>query len=178
MENPFIFGTATYDECFTDREKEVERLSLNFRNGINTIIISPRRWGKTSLVMKTATVVKHKALAVVNVDIFSCRSEIDFYHLLAVEIIKQTSTKWEEWASNTKQFLSALMPRITFGADSLNDFTISFDFSNKRTTEEEVLSLPEKIAIAKKIKIVVCIDEFQQIAEFNDSVTFQKKQNH
>lgn len=45
---PFIFGVATSGDNFTDREKESERLLLNFRHGVNTILISPRRWGKTS----------------------------------------------------------------------------------------------------------------------------------
>ena len=177
MENPFIFGTATYDEWFTDREKELERLTLNFTNGINTIIISPRRWGKTSLVMKASTNVNRKDLKVVMLDVFLCRSEEDFYELFAVEIIKQTSNKREEWVKNTKRFLAALMPRISFGTDPLNDFSISFDLSNKRVTEEEVLSLPQKIASAKKIRIVVCIDEFQQIAEFTHSLAFQKRKS-
>lgn len=47
MENkPFIFGVATSGDNFTDREKETERLLLNFRHGVNTVLISPRRWGK------------------------------------------------------------------------------------------------------------------------------------
>ena len=51
MENkPFIFGVATSGDNFTDREKETERLLLNFQHGVNTVLISPRRWGKTSLV--------------------------------------------------------------------------------------------------------------------------------
>jgi len=175
MDNPFVFGTATYDEWFTDREKDLERLSLNLKNGINTIIISPRQWGKTSLVLKVSDTIKDKVLKVVNIDIFSCRSEDDFYRVFAVEIIKQTSNKWEEWVKNTKQFLASLSPRINFGTDPMNDFSISLDFSNKRTNEEDILNLPQKIASAKKIKIVVCIDEFQQIAEFNNSTTFQKK---
>ena len=51
MENkPFIFGVATSGDNFTDRKKETERLLLNFRHGVNTVLISPRRWGKTSLV--------------------------------------------------------------------------------------------------------------------------------
>lgn len=49
MENkPFIFGVATSGNHFTDREKETERLVLNFQHGVNTVLISPRRWGKTS----------------------------------------------------------------------------------------------------------------------------------
>ena len=55
MENkPFIFGVATSGDNFTDREKETERLLLNFRHGVNTVLISPRRWGKTSLVQKVS----------------------------------------------------------------------------------------------------------------------------
>ena len=49
---PFIFGVATSGDNFTDREKETSRLVLNFRHGVNTVLISPRRWGKTSLVQK------------------------------------------------------------------------------------------------------------------------------
>ena len=47
MENkPFIFGVATSGDNFTDREKETGRLLSNFRHGVNTVLISPRRWGK------------------------------------------------------------------------------------------------------------------------------------
>ena len=47
---PVIFGVAISGENFTDREKETERLLSNFRYGVNTVLISPRRLGKTSLV--------------------------------------------------------------------------------------------------------------------------------
>ena len=43
---PFIFGVATSGDNFTDREKETSRLVLNFRHGVNTVLISPRRWGE------------------------------------------------------------------------------------------------------------------------------------
>lgn len=53
MENkPFTFGVATSDDNFTDCKNETERLLLNFRHGVNTVLILPRRWGKTSLVRK------------------------------------------------------------------------------------------------------------------------------
>jgi len=174
MENPFVFGTATSDEWFTDRENDIQRLLANFKNGINTMIISPRRWGKTSLVLKATRLVNSKDLKVVNMDIFSCRSEEDFYRLFAIEVIKQTTSKWEEWVQNTKHFLASLRPKISFGTDPMNDFSLFLDFSNKQLNEE-VLNLPQKIATEKKIHIVVCIDEFQQITEFNHSVSFQKK---
>ena len=52
METPFIFGLPATDQHFIGREKETERLSLNLQNGVNTLLISTRRIGKTSLVKK------------------------------------------------------------------------------------------------------------------------------
>ena len=46
----FVFGVAVDDYNFTDREQESRQLIMNFEAGINTILVSPRRWGKTSLV--------------------------------------------------------------------------------------------------------------------------------
>ena len=52
IENPFEFGRAVEDKCFTDCIDDAKRLEANLTHGINTIIISPGRWGKTSLVKK------------------------------------------------------------------------------------------------------------------------------
>ena len=57
----------------------------------------------------------------------------------------------------------------------MSDFSLSLDISAKGNDIDEILQLPEKIAQKKGISIVVCIDEFQQIAEFKDSKTFQKR---
>ena len=54
METPFVFGKIATDQNFTDRRVETERLLQNFRSLTNTIIISPRRWGKSSLVTHAA----------------------------------------------------------------------------------------------------------------------------
>ncbi|GHU95685.1 ATPase [Bacteroidia bacterium] len=174
IKEPFIFGGATSGCWFTNREQDAARLVENFTHGINTIIISPRRWGKTSLVLKVKQQAKSKKIHIVHFDIFSCRTEEDFYRIFATEIIKQTSNKWEEWSENARHFLSALKPTVSIGVDPNTDFNISFSLQNKQLNEA-VLSLPQRIAAKKGIRIVVCIDEFQQISEFADSKTFQKK---
>ena len=176
MENrPFTFGVATSGDNFTDRVKETERLLLNFRHGVNTVLISPRRWGKTSLVQKVCRLAQSEQLKVVYLDIFSCRSDKDFYDAFASAILKQTSSKLDEWVENAKQFLSRITPKITIGTDSVMDFSISLEMNPKSNDIDEILQLPEKIAQKKGCNIVVCIDEFQQIAEFKDSKTFQKR---
>ena len=175
MEKPFVFGVATAGANFTDREKETERLLLNFTHGVNTVLISPRRWGKTSLVKKVAQLAQTNQRKIVYLDIFSCRTEYEFYRLFATAVLKQTSSKWDEWIENTKQFLSHISPKISLGTDPMNDFSISFEYDTQNRTEDEILQLPEKIALEKGIQIVICIDEFQQISDFEDSKTFQKK---
>lgn len=172
---PFTFGVATSGDNFTDREKETERLLLNFRNGVNTVLISPRRWGKTSLVQKACSLAQSNRLKVVYLDIFSCRSDRDFYDAFASAILRQTSSKLDEWVENARLFLSRISPKISIGTEPMSDFSVSLELNPKNNDIDEILQLPEKIAQKKGCNIVVCIDEFQQIAEFKDSRTFQKR---
>ncbi len=176
MDNkPFIFGVATSGDHFTDRKKETERLVLNFQHGVNTVLISPRRWGKTSLVQKVGRLAQSDKLKVVYIDIFSCRSERDFYDAFAAAVLKQTSSKLDEWLENIKLFLSRISPKISLGHDPMTDFSISLEMNPKSSDIDEILQLPERIAQKKGCNIVICIDEFQQISEFKDSKTFQKR---
>lgn len=171
----FIFGVATSGENFTDRKNETNRLLLNFQQGINTILISPRRIGKTSLVRKVCELAKSDDLKIVYLDIFSCRSDREFYDAFATAVLRQTSSKLEEWIDNAKRFLSRITPKFSIGTDPMTDFSVSLELNTKSEDVTDILQLPEKIASEKGVKIVICIDEFQQIAEFSDSKTFQKR---
>ena len=174
-EKPFVFGKAVSGDNFTDREKDLKRISANFKYGINTILISPRRWGKTSLIKKVIRAMDSKDLKIVYLDIFSCRTPSEFYTRFAESIIKQTSTKAEEWIENVKSFLLRFNPKFSMKSDPLSEMTLSLELLPQNEDYEQILNLPEQIAKKKKIRIVVCIDEFQQIGEFKDSLTFQKQ---
>jgi hypothetical protein len=172
---PFKFGVATSGEYFTDRAEETQRLVMNFTHGINTILISPRRWGKTSLVKKACSLLEGNDLMVVFLDIFACRSESDFCNAFSTAILKQTASHWQEWISNAQQFLARISPKITLGSDPTTEMSIALDLKGKDPALQDVLQLPENIAQKNHCRIVVCIDEFQQIGEFPDPLTFQKK---
>ena len=174
-EAPFVFGVRVEGETFTDRRDETERLKMNFKYGVNTILISPRRMGKTSLVDKVCSLTDGSEVRIARIDAFSCRSEYDFINSFATAVVRAASNRWEEWIENAKVFLSRLVPKISFGQDPLNDFSVTLEYYASNTTTEDVLALPEKIAEEKGYRIVVCIDEFQQIGNFQDSLTFQKK---
>ena len=173
-ENPFVFGKAVEGSYFTNRTKDAEHLEANLTHGINTILISPRRWGKTSLVKKVMANVIRPDIKIIYIDVFSCKSEYDFYKVFASTIIQQTSSKIEEWMATAKEFLSRVITKVVFSPDSIQEYSLSFEFPAKDDAED-ILQLPERIAQKKGIHIVLCLDEFQQVAEFQDSMTFQKK---
>lgn len=175
MENPFIIGKAAEGDYFINRVEDRRRLNANLTHGINTVIISPRRWGKTSLVKNVLSSIDDERFLTVFVDVFRCKSEYEFYRNFSTCVIKQTSSKIDEWVETVKTFLSGITPKFSFGSDPLNDFSLSFEWNERDDAEDEILSLPQKIAEKKGKKIIVCLDEFQQIAEFPSSVDFQKK---
>ena len=177
METPFIFGKIATEKNFTDRETETANLVQSFTSLINTIIISPRRWGKSSLVNKAAksAMEQDRKLCICHVDLFNVRNEVHFYSLLAQKVIAATSTKWEEAVESAKSFFSHLMPKISIGSDPTNEVSIDFDWESIKQNPDEVLDLAEKIAKKKGVKIVICVDEFQNISGFTDPDYFQKK---
>lgn len=175
IESPFVFGRKVTGESFTDRETETQRLLNNFNNRINTILISPRRWGKSSLVKKAGNMAENEGLTVLFIDAFSLRDPSEFYATLATGVLKATSGKIELWIDMVKRFLSRLTPKFSFGADPLNSFELSFELDEIEKGYREILDLPEKIADEKNIRIVICIDEFQNTALFQDSLLFHKR---
>jgi AAA+ ATPase superfamily predicted ATPase len=183
IESPFIFGRKAVGSSFTDREEETARLILNFRNRVNTVLISPRRWGKSSLVKKAGDLTNSENLKVVYIDAFSLRDATEFYTVLATEVIKGTSSTIETWVEQGKRFFSRLSPRFSFGPDPLNSFELTFEMESVERNYQEILDLPENIALDKGIRLVICIDEFQNTATFGEAALFHKRlrsawQNH
>lgn len=172
----FIFGTAVSDYNFIGREKETQRLMSNFTEGINTILISPRRIGKTSLVKHVKKLLDSREdVIVVYLDMFACKTEYEFYNALSAAVLKQTASHAEKWMEYAKEFLVRLTPKLTFSPEANTDFSLSLGITPKTHTPEEVLNLAEDIAQKRGKRIVVCIDEFQQLGELPESLTVQKR---
>lgn len=177
METPFVFGRIAKDKNFTDRQVETAQLVTQFKSLINTIIISPRRWGKSSLVEHASEIAMREdsRLRICHIDLFNVRTEEEFYLTLARNIVKSASSRWEEAVADVRKFFSRLVPKISIGAEPGNEISLDFDWDDIRESPDEILDLAEKMAVEKNLKIVVCIDEFQNIAEFTDPDAFQKK---
>ncbi len=174
---PFTYGRIASADDFTNRTAELEQLKRNFTAGINTILISPRRWGKSSLVKKASMEVtsQYPDIKVCRLDIFNVRSEEEFYLTLANAVINATSSGWEEVLKSAKEFLSRLVPRIELSPDMQSSVSFGVNLEELKKEPDEILNLAENIAIKKNLRIIVCVDEFQSISRFPHSEDFQKK---
>ena len=185
MNIPFAYGKIVEDADFTDRTEETAHLANNFKSLTNTSIISPRRWGKSSLVAKAikASKTDGKDILFVRMNVFKCDNPQEFYSLFAKKILEDISSSSEALLANAKEFIARLFPKLTIG-DPLSQYELSLGVDLRNDPiGEDILDLPQQIATKKKKKIVVCIDEFQQIGEFRDTMKFQKTlrthwQNH
>ena len=175
MGKAFVYGMSVGGDNFTDRIEETKRIKLDFENGINVILISPRRMGKTALSKKVISEMDSPEIKVVYMDIYDCRSEYDFYNRFAETMMKSTGNQLEQVMENIKRFLVRVSPKLSFSPEPNSEFSVSLGITPKDYSPEEILDLPERIAKEQGIRIVVCIDEFQQIGEFADSLTVQKR---
>ena len=175
LQSPFLFGKTVASKEFVNRGEDINHLWLNMISGINTALISPRRWGKSSLVKQVAQLKSSdKQVKWCFIDMFAVRNEEEFYEKLSREVIKTTSSKWEEWVKSAKEFFKHLVPKISFGPDPISDFSLTFELEELKKHKSEILNLPETVAKKQNIRLIVCIDEFQNIHNFKEAEAFEK----
>jgi uncharacterized protein len=174
--SPFDFGNTVSTSLFTDREDELRRLKMNMASGINTIVISPRRWGKSSLVEQAAIELQkeRKTARVVVLDMFTCNTFEEFLETLSREVVRAGSNKWEEQVQNAKTFLKAITPRISIGTEMEGELALGFDWKEAKKHVGHILDLPERLAKAKKLRLVICLDEFQNLDVWGEDLKLQK----
>ena len=176
MKNPFVFGHLSSTENFVNRTKDIDKLHQNIDNQIHTILLSPRRWGKSSLVRVLEDKIgKSKKTVFCHLDMFNSSSEMDFYQSFSKEILKKTHNKSNDFFESINIFFKNLAPEVSFKAGNLAELSLKFDKEKTENSFVEILNLPEEIAKKKKIKIVVCIDEFQNLDKFKDPLLFQQR---
>lgn len=177
MARPFNYGKLAEDNYFTNRTKEVKWLKTQMSAGINCMLISPRRWGKSSLILHVSEQIKseNKKIVFCFVDLYNIRTEREFLELYAASVIKATNNTFEDAVRSVKSIFKQLVPSISLSPDPAADFEMSFNWKDLKKNMAEVLNLPEKIALQKGIQVIVCVDEFQNISFMDDGIAFQKK---
>ncbi len=155
MDNPFKFGSIVENEFFTDRIKEVEYICNYLNSSNHLVLISPRRFGKSSLVLKAVKKTKRKY---VRLNLQKVTSVSDFAAKLLTEVYDT-----HPWAKIKHQVMKfRIIPTIT-NNQITGAIEIGFQpTQDQRVLLEDVFALMEN-AHTEKDRLVVILDEFQEI---------------
>ncbi len=163
--NPFKFGSVVEDEFFTDRVQELERVKQALDSENHLILISPRRFGKSSLVYKALSQLNRPSI------------EIDLMKVLSVEDLAAQLLKGVfriRPVEKLKQFLSHFRILPTVSVNPVTDaIDVTFNPSvNAQVALEDVLDLVEKISSPEQ-RLIVVLDEFQEIVNIQKGLDRQ-----
>ena len=175
MDAPFVFLHEVGNDNFVGRSEELLWLTSNLCNKQHSMLIAPSGYGKKSLVRNAITQAqKQTDFSVCICNLFNIRDELAFCSHLVTELFKATCTTTDEWIILAEQLLPLSQPKIEIDKRH-NRVQIIFDKQRILEHIGEVIQLAERIALQQNKAIVIWINEFQQIADFENSETLQKR---
>src|SRR5574341_848527 len=168
MQNPFRFGGVVTGEDFADRRAELTELGRELRDGQHLFLLSPRRYGKTSLILRLLERLRRQGMLVAYVDVFRTTTSAQLMELMAQTVLRAAESQPERLLRLATDLLGRLRPQV--GADSRGKPTLSLDIgaSPRRALalQEEGLALPEQLAAKRKRRLALVFDEFQEVQRF------------
>ncbi|MCK4495394.1 MAG: ATP-binding protein, partial [Candidatus Aminicenantes bacterium] len=165
MKNPFVYGEVVTGKDFADREDEIKELTRDLKDCEKIFLISPRRYGKTSLIINTLSKLRDAGIYSIYLDLYKATSLHKLLELYAREIAQEVETKLERAIRFMEETLPGLRPKITLNANGSPSIGIDYISSKLDVLRflDEVFNLPQKLALKKKRNFVVVFDEFQEI---------------
>jgi hypothetical protein len=172
MTNPFVYGEVVPPASFVNREVELARLTDDLLAGQKIFLISPRRYGKSSLVAQALRAASRRGALVVDVTVSSYSSYVAFLegYARALLAIETRGDRIRTWLAD---MLGGVRPEVRLEPDASGRTQLALSFPSARTEKDvsrlaqEVFALPGRIAEARKRKLAVALDEFQAIGSFN-----------
>ncbi len=165
--NPFTFGDLALDEAFTDRDDELDELVSDMLNGQNVLVYAPRRYGKSSLVLRAAQEAMRNKALVGYCDLMKTPTKERFAAALAKTIYADIASLVGQTFERAAELFRGLRVRPTIEVDS--DGTLRFSFQAGRRkgdideTIERLLELLGELAAERKRRVVIVFDEFQEV---------------
>jgi len=172
MLNPFIYGEVVPAAAFVDRVVELDRLVGDLTAAQKIFLISPRRYGKSSLIRRALATMARRGALTVDVTVSSFSSYVAFLEgyaraLVAAETQGSRARTW------LREVVRSARADVRYAPNSspLGGLTVSFPTARSdreiSRLAEEVFALPARLAEAQGRKVVVALDEFQAIGGFN-----------
>jgi len=170
--NPFVYGEVVTAAAFADRDEERARLARDLREGQKVFLISPRRYGKSSLIRGVMKTLAAEGVLTVEVTVAASSSYVAFLEAYARALLSaDTPVKsLRQWAS---ELLKGVRPELRFDAQSAGQSRFAVSFPSVRSTRDiatlasEVFALPGRITEARRQQLAIALDEFQAIAAFD-----------
>jgi len=172
MPNPFVYGEIVPDEAFADREIELDRLVSDLADGQKVFLISPRRYGKSSLVRRALTALSRRGALTVDVTVSAYSSYVAFLEGYA-RALTASESRWQRARDWLGTVVTSTRPEIRLEQEPTGPgrFAVAFPLvrSERDVTRlaNELFALPGRIAEERKRTVVVALDEFQAIEGFN-----------
>ena len=162
-DNPFVYGEVVPAAAFVDRVAELRRLSGDLSAAQKVFLISPRRYGKSSLIRRALATAARGGALTVEVTVSSFSSYVAFLEGYA-RALAAAETKWDAASSWLRDAISST--RVDVRSDRVAFVNARSDRDISRLAEE-VFALPGRLAEARRRNVVVALDEFQAIAAFD-----------
>ena len=169
--NPFIYGEIVPGDAFADREAELERLVGDLRAAQKVFLISPRRYGKSSLVRRALTTLARQGALTVDVTVSSYSSYVAFLEGYA-RALAAVESRWQRARDWLGDVITTTRPELRYEADAASG-RLSVAFPLVRTDRDvnrlanEIFALPGRLSAERKRTVIVSLDEFQAIESFN-----------
>lgn len=165
MLNPFYYGQVATGADFTDRTTELKELVAELDSGARVFLISPRRYGKTSLAFNALAALKERGIITAHMDMYDVSTVEQFAAHYARAIARAAETKTESIVSFIREVIPALRPSVTISAEG--EISVGIEAAPKKPDLslliKDLLEIPQKAAARKKKRFVVFFDEFQEI---------------
>ena len=161
--NPFLFGDIVSGDYFTDRKAELELIKRTVDALQNIILISPRRYGKSSLIAKAIQEITYDSIVI---DLELINSELELANLLIAKLTRKYPLE------KIKQFVKAFSVKPTFSfTPDQPEFKVSYEAGSKSVDRYclDAFNLPNTIANIKR-PLVIVFDEFQEIRRISNDL--------
>jgi len=172
MENPFRYGEIVSGSFFTDRELELADLVDDALSGQNVVVISPRRYGKTSLVLKARERLTAEGALVSYVDLFKAATLTDLANELATALYNTVVAPFERLKHQAGEIFTSLPVRPKLTVNPNGTWGVELAVSDQRGEAddllEKILELPQIVARERQRRVILILDEFQQVVEIDE----------
>ncbi|MCD4664363.1 MAG: ATP-binding protein [Bacteroidales bacterium] len=168
--NPFIIGRYESESYFCNRESEIKRLSSAFENQRNITLISPRRLGKTGLILHFFKLIEQeKDFEVFYIDLMHTRNLEQFIKTFAKAVIGEFDNRVTKLITSFTNIVKSLRPNITVDPMTGKP-TIDVHLNNENSKETSIEEIFSYLKVQNK-KIIIAFDEFQQINNYPEKGT-------